>query len=354
MLPEPVQANSKSRLQADIILPLARTNQRPTDAQRQALAAFVAQKNEDIDKLNKDISRRYVEAAGRGKEVEHLRHEIRELQQTRHLRASQIKTYQCFFAPVRLLPIEILGIIFSYVITSIPSHEYAKRTMFSRWLSEVCSGWRYAAHATPCLWNTLTLDLNSMGSGACVPPWALGLQGLEETSLSTHITSWFHRSQTAPLTLAIFASNDDPGLLVADCIPALTILFQRFSTLRLEVRNLEHLTQFLSLPSEGASVLQTICIRATCLNVMPEITVFTSSVFLRNVCFDFGCTLPTIEDSSSLGLPWSQLQRLDLTASMTFQALADIIFQAESLVTASFDVHLHHGKSTTAQTGPSQ
>ncbi|KAK7044525.1 F-box domain-containing protein [Favolaschia claudopus] len=104
-----------------------------------------------------------------------------------------IKTYKACFAPVRRLPPEILGLIFSAVVQdTFPSSLTIEMDNAPWLLTRICRHWSAVALSNPALWSRLDLHLHRIGEKGAVPLTRLQIE----------------RSQNMPLTLKIRDDDD--------------------------------------------------------------------------------------------------------------------------------------------------
>ncbi|KAH6912366.1 hypothetical protein BKA70DRAFT_1267314 [Coprinopsis sp. MPI-PUGE-AT-0042] len=104
-----------------------------------------------------------------------------------------IGAYTRIKAPVRRIPAEILGAIFSYAVGSPPDDSFINMCR----LRGVCRSWRHAALTTPGLWTRLHIDLDKW---RCSGPAGEDLQ----TRIKRHLAPWLAiLTRTLPYHLKI-------------------------------------------------------------------------------------------------------------------------------------------------------
>ncbi|KAJ7355821.1 hypothetical protein DFH08DRAFT_690668, partial [Mycena albidolilacea] len=81
---------------------------------------------------------------------------------------NSVNTHKALLAPVRRLPSEILGEIFSLVVSAMKLQVHLPpigKTLDAPWLfTRVCRRWSAVALATPALWSTVFLNLDCDGT----------------------------------------------------------------------------------------------------------------------------------------------------------------------------------------------
>lgn len=66
----------------------------------------------------------------------------------------ELRVNRSLLAPIRRLPAELLGEIFTYVVVGMPKEQWTRYTIQT--LCGVCSTWRDVARDTPCLWTAIS------------------------------------------------------------------------------------------------------------------------------------------------------------------------------------------------------
>ncbi|KAJ7276743.1 hypothetical protein C8J57DRAFT_1583987, partial [Mycena rebaudengoi] len=99
-----------------------------------------------------------------------------------------LERYQTILSPIRRLPPEILGEIFTFhfICGSSTSYPSSKRAPWL--LAQVCSHWRSVALGTPRMWSMIFAHLDFVGEGSAVLLWKL----------------WLERSGTVPLSVKLY------------------------------------------------------------------------------------------------------------------------------------------------------
>ncbi|KAH6883700.1 hypothetical protein BKA70DRAFT_1341902 [Coprinopsis sp. MPI-PUGE-AT-0042] len=112
-------------------------------------------------------------------------------------------------SPIRRLPVELLGLIFSFAVGAAPFNRYIHITH----LRGVCSSWRHAATTTPGLWTSLTIDLDRWA-----PPYS---QFLSDVTLldqfKEELSPWIAiLSRTRPIHLTLTSQSFDDDIEIND------------------------------------------------------------------------------------------------------------------------------------------
>ncbi|KAF5372203.1 hypothetical protein D9758_005025 [Tetrapyrgos nigripes] len=113
------------------------------------------------------------------------------LQNQRRRLSCQIDQLKSLLAPIRKLPPEITGRIFSFCCLE---SELAKRISCNVVrLSQVCYGWRELARSTPALWSSISIDLSQ------------SLHSLD--TVQAMVTTHLSLSKQRPLCLILIADG---------------------------------------------------------------------------------------------------------------------------------------------------
>ncbi|KAK7055100.1 hypothetical protein R3P38DRAFT_1344385 [Favolaschia claudopus] len=238
-----------------------------------------------------------------------------------------LECYKATLSPVRRLPPEILGLIFSKAVRASvlntyafgnvpPSEPVVPITQHAPWLlTHVCRHWAAVALATPTLWSMLRLDLDFIGDDkpGVVPLVDLHLQ----------------RARNVPLTMKLVQENE----LDSESHPVLDVVLASAAQWRiadlylyLRPRLLQRLVGF----ENGFSALSTLDIS---LDLAPGPGEEDTSAF-RQVLRDLFIVTPQLKHVRALAwdisgfirppfaLPWHQLTRLSTTTASNVEALA--------------------------------
>ncbi|KAK7044509.1 hypothetical protein R3P38DRAFT_2879189 [Favolaschia claudopus] len=150
---------------------------------------YLSQSNAVPEGIERILVRSYID------ELESQLHSVQEglvlLQLRQEKLRETIQSYKAPLSPVRRLPPEILGLIFSFV-TPKPNSSRGFSMCSAPWLfTRVCRFWSAVALSTPALWSRLDLHLDGMGENGAIPLAQLQIQ----------------RSQNMPLTVIICHSS---------------------------------------------------------------------------------------------------------------------------------------------------
>ncbi|KAJ7147895.1 hypothetical protein C8R43DRAFT_524916 [Mycena crocata] len=221
-------------------------------------------------------------------------------------------THKAILSPIRRLPAEILGEIFSFAVDASfhfgdISEVSGPASNHAPWLlTRVCRHWAAVALATPALWSMVFLDLDRVGERGAVPMTKLCLQ----------------RSGTVPLTVKIFYERDDDleSNLVLDTVIGAS---ERWRSADLNVR-LPLLLQLATIHGHlSALTTLTISIDLTLddLQVDPRFwDTFAIAPNLTSLCAVFWDDYHLRR--APFSLPWEQLTRLSTTFTSNTEVLS--------------------------------
>ncbi|KAG5650628.1 hypothetical protein H0H81_011553 [Sphagnurus paluster] len=167
---------------------LAHSNERLSLSQQDVLYRLIDQQESEIVKSNRDLFCLQLEA-----QVSIQKMKLRERDKLAAL--TKLSAYTALLAPVRLLPLEVLGMIFVHSISHTRPDTYGTSALA---LSHVCSAWR-AALACPEIWTSLELIASNQGTllGLFRPPGSTNICG-------TILSTWFSRAGSVlPLSLSL-------------------------------------------------------------------------------------------------------------------------------------------------------
>ncbi|KAK6966825.1 hypothetical protein R3P38DRAFT_3299437 [Favolaschia claudopus] len=245
-----------------------------------------------------------------------------------------LKSYKATLSPIRRLPPEILGLIFSEAVHASVSNTYAfgnvppsepalSVTQHAPWLlTSVCRYWAAVALAAPALWSMLRLDLDFIGDN--------------KPGVAPLVDLHLQRVQNVPLTMRLVQENelDNESHPVFDVVLASAAQW-RIADLYLRPRLLQRLAGV----ENGFPALSTLIIS---LDLAPGPGEADTSAF-RQVLRNLFILTPELKRVRALAwdnsgfirppfaLPWNQLTRLSTTTSSNIEALA-LLRQLSSIV----------------------
>lgn len=197
------------------------SNQRLSERQRDVVNTVIAQQTTSIRERRLDMIRMQAK-------VNSIAEEMRSLRDTISRQEVEIELYKAMFAPIRLLPTELLTRIFGFVL---PDKVSPRLRSSPLGLTHVCSSWRHAALAFYSLWNNLRVDFRG------IKPNIRALMSL--------IPSWFGRAHPgSPLSLSLWGINPFSPNVVAGILP----FFGRISELQIEESSYGYLAAILRYP----------------------------------------------------------------------------------------------------------
>ncbi|KAJ7879032.1 hypothetical protein B0H14DRAFT_2436473 [Mycena olivaceomarginata] len=225
-----------------------------------------------------------------------------------------VKTHKPILSPIRRLPAEILGEIFSLVVHTTfhfgdISQVAPPVTRHAPWLfTRICRRWSDVALATPALWSLIFLDLDRVGGQDIVQ--------LTNTCL--------HRSANVPLTVKILheghAGSANPHLILGAAVSS----SERWGAANLYLQ--PPLLQQMTSMHSGFSALNTLLISI-------DLTFEEEDTF-DGAFWDVFAVAPLLRSLQALcwegdhfvrapfSLPWHQLTRLSTTFASNTEALA--------------------------------
>ncbi|KAJ6501880.1 hypothetical protein C8R45DRAFT_1091808 [Mycena sanguinolenta] len=243
---------------------------------------------------------------------------IASLQLRRSELQQSIKTHKAILSPIRRLPPEIIGEIFSLVVhATFCVHVRPPVTEHAPWVfTRVCRHWSAVALATPALWSTIFVDLDRVGHGRELPLTKLCLA----------------RSKSAPLTVHIFHERGGYNSHLAEVLDTVLDLSDRWKTVNLHIISSFHATcqllrQLTSI--RNLSNLRTLLISIP-LYTTGEDTVFDAAFW---DIFAFTPQLRSLEAlawdarhwlRTPFSLPWHQLTRVRTTFTSNAEALSTL------------------------------
>ncbi|KAK7044517.1 F-box domain-containing protein, partial [Favolaschia claudopus] len=257
-----------------------------------AAIVHLAQSNATVtDAVETNLVRSYIEEldlqmVSLDEALESLKLRKEQLRQT-------IKTYKACFAPIRRLPPEILGLIFSAVVQETASESLSLDMDDAPWLlTRICRHWSAVALSNPALWSRLDLHLHRIGEKGAVPLTRLQIE----------------RSQNMPLTLKI--RDDDDWQRASH--PVLDVVLSQIS----KARRFDSLTTFL------ITIDLSVDDRFDTVSKYDDAfwNVFSVAPKLRHLQALSWNTESTYV-SPPFSLPWHQLTRLSTSTTSNTQAL---------------------------------
>ncbi|KAG6917838.1 hypothetical protein DXG01_000743 [Tephrocybe rancida] len=308
---------------------LLRTNIRPSRMQALTLARILEQKNLDVGDVEAEAFRLQLD-------YNRLILKMREIDSLRGRKRDDATFYKFMLSGVRLLPPEVLVIIFHYAMSrNAPTRQGC--SPFG--ISQVCSAWRNAIIGCSSFWTELELrpaylDVRRTSADGPVP----------EPRIVDVLNTWFARASRAHrlrLTMAFepeLEERFDPhGLVqgVTSIAPRLTNLLLLFC-----FKDHPFILSLLTLPSGASGGMFPVLEKLTLIEDYfpsdddgpPNITVFGSSPRLSALILSV--RPPRVTDSARMLLPWSQLTHLELVRVVSFQVLAKALFQCPQLHSA--------------------
>ncbi|KAG6860025.1 hypothetical protein C0995_000366 [Termitomyces sp. Mi166 len=231
-----------------------------------------------------------------------LRDELIPLQKERAIRQEKVNKCLALTSAVRLLPPEILGLIFTYAK---PEKTKNKGQPFPYDLCHVCFAWRQAAFALPALWNT---DKYTFGH-------------TDQGKLSFTLTPHY--------------GNYDHGVSIQRTLHIIAPFFRVLASLHLRDIQIE---DFFALPAMSFPVLETVQLSGTG-NYFTDIyhsktRVFEGAEELRKLMLD----LQHFPHSFFDYFPWSQIAYLDIIRPVRPSFIITHFIQAVNLEYASIAI----------------
>ncbi|KAJ7627847.1 hypothetical protein DFH06DRAFT_1057715, partial [Mycena polygramma] len=222
-----------------------------------------------------------------------------------------VEAHKVVFSPIRRVPPEILGEIFSSVVHATfhfgdISQVKPPVSRHAPWLlTRVCRHWAAVALETPALWSMVFLDLDSMGQHGAVSMTELCLQRSRNMPLNVKIFCHGHESH-AVLDAATSASNRWKHAYIS-------ILFPLAFQLRSIRGRLSALTT-LDISFDLAEADMIVDENDSFWSILADAPRLTT---LITHCWDLECFLRT-----PFTLPWHQLTRLSTTFTSNTEALS--------------------------------
>ncbi|KAJ7492101.1 hypothetical protein FB451DRAFT_516473 [Mycena latifolia] len=245
-----------------------------------------------------------------------LESQIKDLERLRAREYSIIAALQLITAPVRILPSELLGNIFTLTLDAKNDGDGWAGTSIKDVLvlSQVCTHWRQAALNTPQLWARLLPIFSEKRPGE---------------ALLTATKVFLERSAPLPVPVSLGSGYDAGASSHLSLMDALFAVPHRWLALTLSTRSLAALAQ---IAAGTLSALETLDLRSTINGGETEfhssVNIFMSAPHLRRV------TLWHVKNVDGFPMPWSQLTNLAL-ADESPKACLDIILGCTNLVSAT-------------------
>ncbi|KAJ7103014.1 hypothetical protein B0H15DRAFT_942528 [Mycena belliarum] len=253
--------------------------------------------------------------------IARLEAQIKDLESLRAREYNIIAALQLITAPVRALPNELLGKIFTVALE--------RRTGDELWgasikdvlvLTQVCSRWRQAALSTPQLWVRRLPLISEKRPGEV---------------LTTATKVFLERSAPLPVPVSLGSGNSpgyDPGAgALAPPMDALFAVPQRWLALTLPIESLAALAEA---ATESLTALEALDLRGTTggeTKHHPHTNIFLSAMHLRRL------TLWHVQNIDTFPVSWSQITTLAL-ADESPKACLEIILRCTNLVSATLNM----------------
>ncbi|KAJ6488357.1 hypothetical protein DFH09DRAFT_379967 [Mycena vulgaris] len=223
-----------------------------------------------------------------------------------------VKTHKALLSPMRRLPPEILGEIFSLVVHATfhfgdISEVLPPVTRHAPWLfTRICRYWSAVALSTPALWSMIFMHLDRVGERGAVPLAKLCLQ----------------RSANVPLTLKIFEEAGHESHPVLDAILSSSERWQK-AEISMASPLLRQIIAIRGRLSALTTVLVTIDLAADVDTIDQEFwDVFAVAPKLTSLYALFWDVRGFC--CASFSLPWHQLTRLSTTFTSNTEALSTL------------------------------
>ncbi|KAG5652387.1 hypothetical protein H0H81_005183 [Sphagnurus paluster] len=271
-----------------------RNNNRPSDTDRATIKVLLDQTAQIDERVEEILRQKY-----------NLSRRLKSALEERTQKEEKIAQYRAIMSPVRLLPPEILAIIFEYSMPSDPSQRLGH---MSHVLCTVSSAWRHAALGHPALWMEVFKYYQPKKRMRIKSPFfsfSSSGDGLPVFSFR-FISCWY--ATTRSLASTIFRS-------FASYFPSLSELY---------LKEFYELEAFLYLPPNSLPLLRILSLECGVElfkephSTPREVTVFDGARSLCDLRLDLRQSffeLWNLEDA----LPWSQLTDIDAkTVSLPF------------------------------------
>ncbi|KAJ7231909.1 hypothetical protein B0H12DRAFT_1059209 [Mycena haematopus] len=242
--------------------------------------------------------------------------------------SAQIQSYQIALAPHKMLPPEVLAIIFANCVAT-PIILPPSPTEPALALAGTCRSWRHVILNIPNLWNNIFLDF----------------RGSRPVQLLEFAKLWISRSENTLITIRNSTSRRTESCLRNEDVDPITYLVAPYVTRcrEIDLRFLDSsIDEFFTLPAGSIERLEVLYLE-TLGFTMPfshasnePLDVFRSAPRLRRVLFSTDlCSL----DPKVLGLPWGQLTGLHFIATyIPPLAMHAILRESHSLLECSFSI----------------
>ncbi|KAJ7455918.1 hypothetical protein B0H11DRAFT_2066279 [Mycena galericulata] len=242
--------------------------------------------------------------------------QIKDLERLRAREYSIIAALRLITAPVRTLPVELLGRIFLLALD--PASNLDGSAVLIKdvvLLSQVCKHWRKAALATPQLWARRLPIFSETRSGE---------------PLLTATKIFLERAAPLPVPISLGPGYDaSAGANLAPLLDTLFAVPHRWLSVTLSTKLLATLAQ---IPAGTLTSLETLDLRSTPASgeaeLLPNVNIFLLAPRLRRV------TLWHVKNTNMFPIPWSQLTNLAL-ADYSPKVCLDVIVRCSTLVSAT-------------------
>ena len=192
-------------------------------------------------------------------------------------------------------------------------------------LGQICSTWRHVAHGTPKLWSSFSL-------------W---IRGKIEQGKVDHVSfakAWLARAHPYPLSVSLRV--DAPTESLCRIIDAILLSADRLQVIKLDLPFLYY-RPLAGIAAGSMAQLESVDLKIPD-DYMSEaapwaerVTAFTTAPRLRNVTLQFTDSDFFID---GLQMPWSQLTRLHMNASVDSDGLFHIFLQCTNLIDCTLDM----------------
>ena len=219
------------------------SNRAPSEDETREIKALRAMPLEEISLIDVEI-----------KQIEGILNSLK--RKRTHIQES-IDDFNTILAPVRRLPMDVLGVIFTYCLAT-HRNSVMSASEAPILLTQVCHDWRSIALSTPQLWSRLYIP--TLGRALHFRPAALPyvLEGERRMEARTEeVQRWLRLSAACPLAITMMPAGDPvshPPLL--DSIIQSSRRWQQFELGFLSPDDSDVLTRLLNLSSDDLCMLR--------------------------------------------------------------------------------------------------
>ncbi|KAH0580749.1 hypothetical protein H2248_002234 [Termitomyces sp. 'cryptogamus'] len=283
-----------------------RTNHPLCTSQKAVVNALVQDALCDVDEVDEQIDSLTLETGYLQSEINHfvssmcsLRDRLDVLRKKRSNRMTMVDKCKAAASAVRLLPPEVLGVIFNYTKPTTKT----EHKLYPYALCHVCITWRQAALALPALWNTDTMKFNQAEQG-----------NLSFTLCDTRYAS------------CTFAKH---------ALRVISPFRHNLSSVNLHGVWLE---DFFSLPPMSFPALESLHLSGDFFSAVTNVRtrVFVGALKLQKLTLDMeSSSNPLLED-----FPWTQITNLDIRRPVHANFIPDIFLRAINLEYAAISIDI--------------